>query len=58
MIFGYTQEVKDACRRLEAVMEEFERTTSKHRLADIRLHKNCARMRHEFEVMVDRLRRM
>ncbi len=58
MIFGWTQEVKDASRRLEAVLEEFERITYKQRMVDIKLHKHCCRMRHELEFAIDRLRRL
>jgi hypothetical protein len=57
VIFLFTPEVKDAARRLEAVLEDFERVTSKQRLSDIKLHKHCIRMRRELEATVDRLRR-
>jgi hypothetical protein len=58
MIFFYTPEVKDIARRLEAVMEDFERVTSKQRLADVKVQKHTRRMRQEMEAVVDRLRRM
>jgi hypothetical protein len=58
VVFGWTSEVKDAARRLEAFMEDFERITRKHRLSSIKLARHQKRMRREFDASVTELRRI